>query len=97
MGCRGSDGPRGTPRGRQRGGVMAYADVSIIVEGALEEEQRLHTDAEVDELVTRVEREAKADGLETEVYVLWHDHDEADEECACIQYAQDHHPYASFN
>jgi hypothetical protein len=76
---------------------MTYADVSLVVEGALDNQSVAYTETDVDEYVQAAEAEAKADGLHTEVYVLWHEHDETNEECACVQYLTDHHPYASFN
>ena len=77
---------------------MAYAQVDVIVEGALDESVFLNSDSAIDTFVSKVERDAEADGLATEVYVLWHQHDEAiDCEGNCVQYLTDHRPTYSFN
>ena len=76
---------------------MAYADVSAVVNGALTEQLIAYTQAQVDEFVEHHERKTREDGLSTEVYVLWHEHENTVEDCACVQYLTDHNPYASFS
>jgi hypothetical protein len=75
---------------------MIYADVSVIVNGALEEERTFHDETLMNDYLGQIEDEAKGDGIRTEIYVLWHEHDDMDG-CACIQYATDHHPYAVYD
>ena len=75
---------------------MTYADVSVIVDGALEEERTFHDETLMNDYLRQIKDEAAADGIRTEVYVLWHEHDDMDE-CECIQYVTDHHPYAVYD
>jgi hypothetical protein len=72
-----------------------YADVSVVVDGALEDEQTFYDETLMAEFIREIEDEARSDGYPTQVYVLFHDHPEG--ECECIQYVQSHKPYAEFN
>ena len=78
---------------------MAYAEVSVIVDGALDKEETFHDYALQAEFIDSVREDARSDGYPTEVYILDHDHDHLGdgEECACIQYAQDHRPAHAWN
>jgi hypothetical protein len=78
---------------------MAYADVSVIVDGALEESETFHDETLMNDYIGKIEDEAKDHGYETQIYVVFHEHEdlEGDQECQCIQYLTDHHPYATFN
>jgi hypothetical protein len=73
-------------------------DASVIIEGALDEESELHSQAELDALVARLDRLAK-DGKPTELYLLYHDHGPLDDgaEDVCVQYLTDHHAYKTWN
>ena len=73
-----------------------FGEASVVVEGALVKEVVVCDEGELDDLVGIVGPEAVKDGLETEVFVVWHEHAETVEECSCFQYLTDHHPYASF-
>lgn len=81
--------------------MTGYTEVTVIVDGALEESENFGGGkaeaARFDAFLARVEAEAEADGLLTEVYTLDHPHAEDAEECACAQYATDHHPAWTFN
>ena len=53
----------------------------------------------LDEYVAGLEEDAQSTGYRYELYRVDHDHAQlvGDEECACVQYLQDHHPYRVFN
>jgi hypothetical protein len=76
---------------------MAYSEISVVVDGALEEEQTFTDYLLEAEYLDRIEEEATDHGYPTEVFRLYHEHNPSDEDCGCIQYVQDHHPYASYN
>ena len=76
---------------------MTYADVSVVVDGALEESASFYDYAVLDAFIQTIREEAEGDGYRTEVYVLLHDHSPDVEECACSQYVQDHNPEYVFN
>lgn len=73
-------------------------DASIIIDGALDESKELYSEAEIDELVSTLDRLA-SDGKPTELYLLRHDHAPLgpDDEDVCVQYLTDHHPFKSWN
>jgi len=75
---------------------MAYADVDVIVNGALEESRTFHDETLMNHYIGEIEDEASDHGYLTEVYVVWHEHDD-DIECECVQYLTSHKPYATFN
>jgi hypothetical protein len=75
--------------------MPAYADVSVVVDGALEEEHRFTDEALMTDYIRTVQDEAEGHGYRTEVFILEHDHEPA--ECECIQYVQDHKPAYTFN
>ncbi|PZR66789.1 MAG: hypothetical protein DLM66_12875 [Candidatus Dormiibacter spiritus] len=76
---------------------MAYADVSVVVNGALDEERTFTDQLLLDDYVAQVGEEAGGDGYPTEVFVVWHEHDPDVEECECAQFLTNHHPYAAWN
>jgi hypothetical protein len=76
--------------------VSAHATTSLIVDGALEEEHTFHDETLLREYVSECERDAAGHGYPTQLFVIFHDH-EAGIECECIQFSQDHHPYAEWN
>lgn len=70
---------------------MAYWQVSVICEGALDEDRQL-TDAQLQPFVDSIEEWANAHpDKDVEIYTLFHDHARG-RECECIQYVTDHHP-----
>lgn len=75
--------------------MAPYADVSVIVEGALEEEATFHDETLMRDWIAHVIEDLRADGVSGQVYVVHHDHDESDEDCACVQYLTDHRPFAT--
>jgi hypothetical protein len=74
-----------------------YAEVEVIVEGALDIAETFTTERQVSKFIDKVQAEARYDGLHTEVYVLWHQHGMTTEECGCAQYVTDHHPTYEWN
>lgn len=73
-----------------------YAEVTVIVNGALEEEETFHDYALMDAFLAEVRREASSHGYPTEVFVLYHEHP-LQAECECIQFETDHHPLFTYN
>lgn len=72
-----------------------HETVTVIVEGALEEEHIFHDYANRNQFIQDIAEEARADGAETEVYVLRHYH-EPDSPCECVQFATSHKPDYTF-
>jgi hypothetical protein len=72
-----------------------HADVSVVVDGALEEDETFFDYALMEQYLSEVEADAVDHGYLTEVYVVWHDHEPGD--CDCIQYLTDHHPTYTYN
>lgn len=72
-----------------------YAEVSVVVDGALEESETFYDETPLSEYVESIRQEAEGHGYPTEVYVLYHDHSPS--ECECAQYVTDHHPAYSWN
>lgn len=73
-----------------------YVQVSVLVGGALVEERDLPPE-EVAEYRRQVGRQAVRVGLHTEVFLIPHPHPATEEECACVQFLQDHHPADVWN
>jgi hypothetical protein len=79
---------------------MTYAEVTVIVAGALESEEITFNQHDLDEFIATVREAAEIDGLPTEVHILHHDHDDPtgeDFSCECVQYEQSHKPAFTFN
>ena len=75
---------------------MAYDDVSVVVDGALEEERTIHDYLLLEEYVAAVKDDAIGHGYPTQIYVLHHEHNYSpDHDCECVQYVTDHLPYWS--
>ncbi len=74
---------------------MAYAEVTVIVDGALDktrefdpdEENREDPEISMDAYINKVGDEAGRDGIPTEVYILIHDHPH---ECECEHTHEQH-------
>ena len=78
---------------------MAYADVSLIVEGSLAEEHVFYDAFELDQWATDVIQEAKQKAIEVQAFVLWHEHDRFPDgaDCGCAQFKLDHKPEYSYS
>lgn len=76
---------------------MAYTAVSVVVEGAVDDDRTFLDDdpGAFDVFIDKLRGEQAENGLNYAVYVLHHDHDE-DIECSCIEYLQDHRPTYQF-
>jgi hypothetical protein len=74
-----------------------YADVSVIVDGALGESETFTDYLLLEEYVRTIEEEAAGHGYPTEVYVVEHNHALDVDDCACVQYLTDHHPQYAYN
>jgi hypothetical protein len=72
-----------------------YAEVTVLVDGAVDEEATFSDEAMLNDFLASVERGAQADGIRAEVFVLFHDHSPGD--CECAQYVTDHKPYAVYD
>jgi hypothetical protein len=74
-----------------------YFDVSVIVNGALEETAEFYDYLVFEDWLESLKSDAESHGYLTEVYVIEHDHSPAVEDCVCVQYLTDHHPAHVFN
>lgn len=74
-----------------------YAEVTVIVDGAVEQTEIFHDQALLNQFVDGVREDAESDGYPTEVYVQYHEHDLTSQECECAQYETDHHPAYAYN
>jgi hypothetical protein len=70
---------------------MTYAEVTVIINGAIESEEVITDSAILSDYISQVKSEALDDDITMEVYVLYHEHVPM-EECMCAQYVTDHHP-----
>ena len=73
---------------------QSYIEAWTVCEGALESEETFYDWSSYSEWAERQITEAKAEGVECEVYHIEHDHPE-DMDCECVQYLRDHSPYMS--
>lgn len=76
---------------------MAYAEITVICDGALEAHVQYSTEQAVERYVTMVERDARVHSLRLEVFVLWHQHGELWGSCECRQYVTDSRPTRVFD
>ena len=72
---------------------MAYWQADLIVEGALQEDPIFYAQNDIDEYIEKVKAEYGSDEIAVgaELFVVFHDHSEEVDECACVQYLNDHH------
>lgn len=70
--------------------ISAYADVSVIVDGALEREEMITDETALTDYLAMVESDARDDGIRAEVWIIWHDHSPSVDECSCAQYVTRH-------
>lgn len=71
-----------------------YADVTVVVEGAVEEDRRFFDSALLQEFIEELRREQQDSGYNFAI-VLEHDHDPT-ADCSCVEYLQDHRPTYEF-
>ncbi len=76
---------------------MTYATVTVMVDGALEDECDIHDYLLLEEFISSIGDEAIGHGYPTELFVLHHEHANTGDECHCIQYAQDLRPTHVWN
>ena len=76
-----------------------YAEVTVLVEGALEEVETFTEEAKLDDYIETWREDAEGSGYPCEVFVTYHEHRplDADEECHCHQYLTDHRPTYAWN
>lgn len=73
-----------------------YAEITVIVEGAVDEEFIATDETILSEQMRELEEEACDSGYTFEVHRQDHDHEQGID-CECAQYATDHRPYRVFN
>ena len=76
---------------------MTYATLSVVIDGAVDEEDDYFDQTLLDDRLWHLAEESQAHGYPTSVYVLYHDHDRSVVDCECVQYLQDHRPLAEYN
>lgn len=74
---------------------MAYADVTVLVDGELENDETFFDETLMREFFAEIESDAEGHGYPTAIYVVYHDHNHR--ECECVQYLTDHKPAFTFN
>lgn len=74
-----------------------YSEVTVIVDGAQEEDETFTDYLLQEEFITKIGMDAVDHGYHTEVFVINHEHDMTDEECSCVQMLTDHSPYQEWN
>jgi hypothetical protein len=79
--------------------MTGYTEVTVIVEGAVDGTTNFGPNDKslMEAFIEAIERDAKEDGLRTEVYVQYHGHSLRVEDCVCAQYEQDGRPTYSWN
>jgi hypothetical protein len=73
----------------------AYAEVTVIVDGALDQEITFTDETLMRDFIDKIREDAESDGYPTEVFVLYHEHEPGD--CECVQYVTDHRPAYAWN
>lgn len=75
---------------------MAYVEVSVVVDGALYKSEVFDDDdkgkLEYSKFIQEQKDIAAKDSCPTEIYELWHEHDESQGMCDCVCYLTDHKP-----
>jgi hypothetical protein len=71
-----------------------YITAQLIVEGALDEDVQFETEEQFDSWLDDIKEQESnsATKLDWEVFRIVHDHPLTNE-CMCVQYLTDHHPY----
>jgi hypothetical protein len=79
--------------------TMAYLEVYTVVEGAVDREATFGDSVEnqgaYDQFIHEAEQAFQQDGLETDIFEIFHEHEEG-VGCECVQYLTDHHPQYHF-
>jgi hypothetical protein len=79
---------------------VAYYDVTVVVEGAVDCDEMIVSDNRDEWALQRflkgVEVAAQKDGKQTDVFVQFHDHSNEFSECSCAQYEQSGKPTHTF-
>lgn len=73
---------------------MRYVTITVVVAGALELEEDFFDYALAEQAIRDAAEAAEGDGYRTEVYVLEHEHEPG--ECECAQFVTDHRPRWTF-
>jgi hypothetical protein len=73
-----------------------YAEVTVIIDGAVETEEIYHDQVFMDHCLESIAEDALGHGYPTEVYIMYHDH-AFGMDCECIQYVADHRPVFQYN
>lgn len=69
-----------------------FVTVTVIVDGALEEEETFRDYLLFDHYLSSLKEDAASHGYPTDVFALYHLHDEDAGHCECIQFETDHSP-----
>jgi hypothetical protein len=77
---------------------MGYMEITTIVEGALEGSlcfgERLDEIVKLNNHIQSTQSFARDNSdMDVQIYKLWHEHDEQNVECDCIQFETDHNPF----
>ena len=75
--------------------IKWYADVTVIVNGALDEEERFYDPETADQFILETQGDLSRDYLKSDIenaqiFTLEHSH--MPRECVCVQYLTDHDP-----
>ena len=73
-----------------------YAELTVVVDGALDVEATFHDEAVLREAIAADLEDAESHGYPTDIYVAYHDH-EFGIECECAQFELDHSPAFTAN
>lgn len=80
--------------------TQSYVEAFVVVNGALEDQATFDADNAQELLetwLTGAKEEAMAHpDQRTEIYLTEHGHSPDVEDCSCVQYLQDHHPFWAF-
>jgi hypothetical protein len=85
---------------------MGFSEISVLVNGALDQEAILRDIPNRDTVLVKdldaivndtAEFAARYPQSHVEIYVLYHDHEISEEECACVQFLQSHKPAHEWN
>jgi hypothetical protein len=75
---------------------MAYADVTVLVDGVVDIMERFHDEILMDERFKEIKEDAESDGYLTEVFVARHEHNvlPAGKKCRCENTDE---PFVTYN
>lgn len=72
---------------------MGYIEITVLVDGAETEVEQFTTVSAEERFCLGIQAEAMVNDLPVSIYRQYHGHAPEAEECACAQYATDHHPF----